>query len=768
MTHFFAGTDPSVSPRETRNQSRVRRAAAEGMVLLENRGGLPMALRGRRVALFGNGARHTVQGGTGSGEVNNRGFVTVEQGLRNAGAEIVTERFLDGDCPIGEAFPDADAALYILARNSGEGADRKNEPGDFRLSDEERALIEAVGRRYGGVTVVLNVGGVLDASFLQTCPCVNAVLLMSQPGSASGDALADVLSGVSEPCGRLTTTWGRYGDYPNAAKFSHNNGDTDDEFYTEGVFVGYRWFDSFGKTPLYPFGYGLSYTSFAMETENVSFEGENVAVCVRVRNTGSRPGKQVAQVYVSAPEGRLCKPYQELRAFGKTGRLQPGESETLTLTFPIARMASFDEARSRWVLEAGEYLVRVGEHSRRTKLAAVLTLEREAVCEQLAPIMPLDCEMEVLQPDRSLYYTYPEERSERETAVRLSLDGFAPSEAPARCAPKPDTSLADRLTSEEQASLCVGAPVRLVPGAAGETAALPERGVPGLALADGPAGLRLCPSFAADESGEVVFQAPAFGVEDPELLGKDRESKPGETVYYQYATAIPIATALAQTWNTELLREMGDLVGEEMDEFGVTLWLAPGMNIHRNPLCGRNFEYFSEDPLIAGLCAAHITKGVQSHPGRGTTIKHFCCNNQEDNRLFVNEHVFPRALREIYLRGFEIAVKESQPLAIMTSYNLVNGVHTANARDLLTVAARDEWGFRGVVMTDWGTTHPDSGHKYGNSSAAGCIRAGNDLVMPGEKRDKEEILEALEAGTLSKEALRDCAARVLALSGPEK
>lgn len=253
---------------------------------------------------------------------------------------------------------------------------------------------------------------------------------------------------------------------------------------------------------------------------------------------------------------------------------------------------------------------------------------------------------------------------------------------------------------------------------------------------------------------------------------KERPEDIGTVDYYQYCTAIPIATSLAQSWDMELIEDVGNLVGEEMLEFGITLWLAPGMNIHRNPLCGRNFEYYSEDPLLSGKCAAADTRGVQSHPGVGTTIKHFAANNQEDNRMFVNAHVSERALREIYLKGFEIAVKESQPLSIMSSYNLINGVHSANARELLTVIAREEWGFEGVVMSDWLTTSSlgemfGKGSKYTRSSAAMCMYAGNDLIMPGSEEDIAEILDSYYgrneavSGIVTLRDLQECALHVL-------
>ena len=298
-----------------------------------------------------------------------------------------------------------------------------------------------------------------------------------------------------------------------------------------------------------------------------------------------------------------------------------------------------------------------------------------------------------------------------------------------------------------------------VPGSAGETTeALEEKyRIRSLIMADGPAGLRLRQSYQVDRETDSVYGTGVLGSLENGFL-EPMEIHENADTYYQYCTAFPTGTALAQTWDTELLAEFGRAVAEEMREFHVDLWLAPGMNIQRNPLCGRNFEYFSEDPFLSGTLASAVTRGVQEHTGCGVTIKHFACNNQEDNRMGVDSCVSERALREIYLRGFEIAVKESAPAAIMSSYNLINGVHAANSRDLCTVAAREEWGFKGVIMSDWNTTVPEDG-----SIPWKCAAAGNDIIMPGNRRDDADIRRAYEQGELSEKQIRECAGRILAL-----
>ena len=295
-----------------------------------------------------------------------------------------------------------------------------------------------------------------------------------------------------------------------------------------------------------------------------------------------------------------------------------------------------------------------------------------------------------------------------------------------------------------------------VPGSAGETHRCAiDKGLASIVLADGPAGLRLMKYYHVND-GSIVTMPFEFSLEGG-LFYDDSRELPGER-YYQYCTAIPVGTLLAQTWNRALIREVGAMIGTEMEYFGVTLWLAPGMNIHRNPLCGRNFEYYSEDPYVAGTIAAAMTEGVQSNYGCGTTIKHFACNNQEDNRMGSDSVISERTLREIYLKGFEIAVRESQPLSIMTSYNLINGVHAANNYDLCTETARNEWGFKGMIMTDWTTTEVDE-----KCTASGCMRAGNDLVMPGCFGDHDNMHKELAEGTLKIEDLKACIARLVSV-----
>ena len=801
MSRFYPGqSDETVSEREKASRAVARRAAAEGMVLLENDGLLPLA-PGVRLGLYGLGARHTIKGGMGSGDVNSRDTVSVDAGLRAAGYEIVNTRWLDEydaayddarerwirgiydsiggerdfmklyeahvrltfrepDLPIRtEDTEKADALIYVVSRTSGEAADRREVPGDYYLSEKEERELRILCGSGKPVAVLLNVGGIIDLGFMDELP-VAALLLIGQPGCEAGNAAADVLSGRVDPSGRLTDTWARsYSDYPSSARFSHRDGNLLEEFYTDGIYVGYRYFDTFGVKPRYPFGYGLSYTGFSREAGLPVTDGTEVSVPFTVRNTGKTAGRDAVLLYAACPNAEQKKEYRRLVAFAKTKLLAPGESETLRLRFDLYALASYRTGRAAWMLEKGDYTLLTDE-TEGERAAAVLTLNRTVRVSQLSNVCPLlDSLTEIEPSDERITANNERLKALSEGAARVSVDKAAAtaekrSERRRAEIPADETlmerarELTVRLTEEQKIFLTVGAPsfyatdsiggaVNNVPGAAGETVAFPDLGIPGMVLADGPAGLRLQQRYEIDPATGEIYRLDRFESLENRFFGKLAVHECAVS-RRQYATAIPVGTLLAQSFDTELLEEVGAVIASEMKEFRVPVWLAPGMNIHRNPLCGRNFEYFSEDPTVSGVTAAAVTRGVQAEPGPGVTIKHFACNNQEDNRMGVTSNLSERALREIYLRGFEIAVKTARPVSIMTSYNRINSVHAANSFDLCTVVAREEWGFAGFIMTDWTTTN--GGH---GSSAAKCILAGNDLVMPGTDNDRREIREAL-------------------------
>ena len=801
MRWYPGQTTDEITERETKMRGIARKAASEGMVLLENNGVLPLKA-GMKLALFGQGARYTIKGGTGSGDVNSRNTITVDAGLRNAGYRIVNDAWLDRfdeayakslkkweadiyaevgeerdpkklyhahatmrpelpDNPItAEDAADAEAVIYVISRISGEFADRRAEKGDYYLSDREKSELETIGGFGKPVIVLLNVGGIIDLSFLEESRA-DAVLLMSQAGSEGGNAAADVLSGQVNPSGRLTDTWAmHYGDYPSAETFSHRNGNLEAEYYTDGIFVGYRYFDSFGVKPRYPFGYGLSYTAFEYEICGAGAEGSGVTVGVRVRNSGNSAGRQVIQLYAACPSDEAVTERKRLTAFGKTGVLQPGEEETLELSFDLKQLSIYHEGRSAWILQKGEYGIFAGENAQAVKPAVRLRMAETAVTEQLSPVCELREALTEICPEKpdtdlsGIAFPMPEiditgagktiAAAQKEKAPGYRVDPETEREA---------AEIAGKMTLRDKACLVVGARSAMageivgsqatkVPGAAGETVGFENYGIPGTVLADGPAGVRVNYEYEIDcATGNIIQPKDWFEMLEARFF-KRKIRHEGAILRYQIATAIPIGTMLAQTFDPELVREVGEAIADEMQAFRVDVWLAPGMNIHRNPLCGRNFEYYSEDPLVSGIMAAAMTRGVQKEPGVGVSIKHFACNNQEDNRMHVNEHISERTLREIYLKGFEIAVKTAGPMTIMTSYNRINGVHSANNYDLCTKIAREEWDFGGYIMTDWSTTNG------GGSNAAKCIAAGNDLVMPGKDSDIQEIIDAVEGKRL--------------------
>ena len=819
---FNGTTSPEVTQRETDHRKLAREAAAEGFVLLENKDHfLPLA-KGSKVGLYGAGAIRTIKGGTGSGDVNERDSVNIFQGMKNAGYDVTSSEWLEdydklyvqarldwkneiftklnGDDtkffdaysatpffmpsgnPIDEekaAADGADTAFFVLARIAGENKDRFDTEGDYFISKEEKAILAQVSRCYKNVVLVINTGGLMDLAFVEEFDNIRSILQYVQAGQEGGNAFADVVSGDVTPSGKMTDTWAKdYYDYPGAEVYSYKSGDLMKEKYEEGIFVGYRYFDTFEVPVRYSFGYGMSYTDFEIRTDDIKVSGRGmmnpkVSVTVTVNNTGDTyAGIEVVQIYASCPQGKLVKEFRRLAGFGKTKLLAPKESQTMTITFPLYQLTSYEEESASWILEPGMYGIWVGNDLNTSVLSGALELDEKAVMTACENICPLKEKLNEISPDAEKVQAREaawqnEVREKRMSVIELKAAEIptekvdyqpVPEELPGKAG-----KIVDSLSVDQLALLATGDPGRAqenalgsagisVPGAAAETSPCASEepwNVTTIALVDGPAGLRLKKEYQVD-NGEIVASDFLAALEGGFFCPPQKKRG---TTYYQFCTAIPVGTLLAQSWDVELIKRVGEMIGHEMELFNVTLWLAPGMNIHRNPLCGRNFEYYSEDPLLAGMMAAAMTLGVQKVPGCGTTIKHFACNNQEDNRMGSDSILSERALREIYLKGFEIAVKDAQPMSIMTSYNLINGVHAANCYDTCTKAARDEWGFAGAIMTDWTTTNVQI---QGECTAAGCMRAGNDMVMPGLPEDHENIKKELADGTLTMAELKRC------------
>lgn len=799
---------------EKEHLERLRKANAECTLFLKSNGDFPIE-QTCEIALYGNGARHTVKGGTGSGEVNSRTFTSALRGLKESGFKVTTldwldeydmvrkkaqEAFIDNMKKrakdnhklasieaMGAVMPEpdyeiaiertCDIAIYVLGRISGEGNDRLPQQGDVFLTETEKRDILKLQEVYTKFLLVLNVCGPVDLSGV--ADQVDNILLLSQLGVETGAILADIILGRSYPSGKLATTWADWKDYCKEGDF----GDKNTTRYTEGIYVGYRYFDSVGKKARFPFGFGLGYTTFDIKVLQVYADRRQIISSIFVANTGSFIGKEVVQLYLSCPMGKLDKPYQQLVGFAKTPELAPGETATMTIAFDMADAASYDEKNGEYILEEGEYILRAGNSSVHTVQAAIILLARTVVVKKVKNLRDHTGFDDYKPNQQRIRERFFEEQQAGVPQVVLVSDDFTTKRVDYDAEGSIDPAV--QLLSDEELVYAgmgafdrkgmlanvIGESGKTVAGAAGETTGLlTDRGFPVVVMADGPAGLRLARLFYRDAKGAHSYGSNSISGVDEYMPGflkkiKNRqpEMKPGMTVKEQYTTAIPIATAIAQSFNTEYAATCADIVADEMERFGVHLWLAPALNIHRNILCGRNFEYYSEDPFVSGVMAAAVTNAVQKHPGCGTTIKHFAANNQETNRYNNNSIVSERALREIYFKGFEICIARAKPCAVMTSYNLLNGIHTSERRDLTEDILRSEFGFEGVVMTDWitGGRFIYDSQLYPMPNAGRVAKAGGDLFMPGSKGDYKRCMEMVKSGHLSKKQLQINATRIL-------
>ncbi|MCR5229697.1 MAG: glycoside hydrolase family 3 C-terminal domain-containing protein [Solobacterium sp.] len=798
-----ASVSSAVSDREKKNRQLAREAASEGIVLLENNGVLPLSPC--PAALFGAGAGFTIKGGSGSGEVNVRHDVNVLEGLENAGFTITSKdwisryaktwqsgkeefikaqrkkllklntavlaelmaaeyRYPSGDRLSRNDLSGTDTCIYVLSRQSGEGYDRKDEAGSFRFDETEEHNIRFCAEHFRRFILVINTGAPVDLTPLDSISGIGAVVYMGQPGMEGGNALADILTGRKSPSGKLAVTWPeKYKDVPFSDEYSISKGIN--AAYKEGIYVGYRYYDSFCVKPRYPFGYGKSYTAFDVSVAEAAAEGTDIRISASVTNAGAVSGKEVLQLYVSCPQGSRPKELQRLCAFEKTKELAPGESEILTLSFPVSSLSGYDESSAETYLEQGDYLIRLGTSSRDTCPAAVLHLSRHIVLSKHQNLCPSDHTVsklrhslkETVLPEGLPVLNIPESLFEapasfslpQETVpadVRQYISGFGPKDMIRFCA---GTGLFG-----EKKGFCV-------PGAVGHTTTgYISRGIPNIELCDGPAGLRIQRRSTLTKNGKIKAVDTSISLYEflPPVIKKFLLGNPDkEQVLFQYVTGFPVAAVTAQTWNKDMAYRIGQAVGTEMEEYGVSVWLAPALNIVRNPLCGRNYEYYSEDPLISGKMASAIIRGVQETPGRHVTVKHFAVNNQEENRYYVSSDLDERALREIYLRGFETAVKEGHPHAVMTAYNKINGIYCAENKDLCTGILRGEWSFDGIVMTDWLSTGEN------RADEAKAIEAGVDLIMPGGNKTLKALRTALKENRLSQESVRKACIRVLKL-----
>ena len=725
----------------------LRRAAAEGAVLLKNNGVLPLE-NNETLALFGRVQSEWFYTGYGSGgDVNKPYAVNLIEGIRGCSAlqlyEPLAKLYSDwseknpidhgfwGHWPrfypemplsrevAADAAAKADCAVVTIGRSSGEDRENALEKGSFYLTDDERKLLETVTEVFEKTVVLLNVGSIMDLSWLHDFgDKIGAVLLVWQGGMESGNAVADLLCGAVCPSGKLTDTIARqYADYPSADDF----GAAEFNNYTEDIFVGYRWFETFKpETVLYPFGYGLSYTDFSVQFSALKEENDGFALSCTVTNTGKKySGKTVVQVYVEPPCGALGTPARVLCGFQKTKLLAPGETQTLTVSIPKTRLASYDESgetgyTSAYVLQAGTYSFCLGENVRDAVRVAETDFEKTELLEQLeqaaAPVNAVTvCKAKEENGARVLsrepvYLSKVDLKQRILDTLPEAVEMTGDRGIKLRDVRDGKTTMDDfvaQLDLTELEAISRGAYIMNsplgVPGNAGVYGgvlpSLRAKGVPPVTTTDGPSGIRL----------------------------------------YSCCSLLPIGTLLACTFDEALVEEVYKAVGAEMREKGTDVLLGPGINIHRNPLCGRNFEYYSEDPLVTGKIAAAAVRGLQSN-GVSACPKHFACNNQEFRRSTNDSRLSERALREIYLKGFEICVKEAAPQNIMTSYNKINGVHGHYQYELCTTILRGEWHYDGCVMTDWWMRSQKSPEFPKLKDNAYRVRAQVDVLMPGGKR----------------------------------
>ena len=811
---------------EKEEQIRIalgREVAQEGMVLLENKGALPLK-DGAKVALFGVGSFGFLHGGSGSGGTFADYVVKMPEAMTNAGA-VVDEFLLNqyteycaaeqkkvekepphmrrGTIPemalpegmIAAAAEKNDAAIVTISRLAGEGRDRKPERGDYYLSDEEHALFAAVRKHFKSVVVLLNICGVIDMEWVELYQ-PDGILMVWIPGQEGASAAADILMGHVTPSGKLVDTIARaWTDIPSSENFGawcdgfELYTGTEDQIpywggvgnhemipvgetvvrpignrryteYQEGLYVGYRYFTTFGVPVRYPFGYGLSYTTFEKTASDFQHTSEGIFFRVTVKNTGSVSGKEVVQIYLHGAEDKLERPDRELVAYKKTKLLAPDEETVLTFEIPNRCLTVYSEEQAAWMLQRGENRLYLGGDSINNVEFAVFTTD-ETVVEQVANHLVLNHtrpfnQLSKRDPEGTKPKAPPISANSAEKHGSMKKNDFVWPQIPTEEGKWKLKDVKDGKVSMEEflqqaedfelVVLLIGAnltsltavetqnremmeqmpmepPAKAtqlgelsenIPGLNGYTATIARLGIPTITMADGPSGIN----------------------------GGGRPHK----------LAYPTATITASTFNEELIEALGEAMGQEAEARKVDVWLAPAMNIHRNPLAGRNYEYYSEDPLVSGKTGAAIVRGAQKHP-LTTCVKHFAANNQETSRWDKDDSVMTeRTLREIYLRGFEIVVKEADPHSIMTAYTPLNGPQTAASYELITDILRGEWGFDGFVVTDW---EGDTG------LAVECLQAGNDVLMPGFPGMVDWVYKRTQDGTLSRKTLEDCAARLL-------
>lgn len=778
--------DNQVSERELKNQLLAYRTALESIVLLKNDNNILPLNCDDKMVVYGSGAIFTINTGVGSGNVNSRFsdsiinaltsndinlldaeyFRNVYQAKNNEDdnfskyikknirhlniKNLVNSIFETPNMPyvsLGK-LEDADKCLYVISRQCNENSDLKNEEGGYLLTTNEINDLSMLNDKYSDIILIINAPSGLDLSPLDDLSNIKGIVNYGYGGMVGAKALSDILLGKVSPSGKLSITWPKHiEDIPNSKTFGKNVDSID---YNDGIYVGYRYFDTFNVPVRYPFGYGLSYTNFDIKPISASIDDGTFNMQVNVTNTGDVAGKEVVECYVELPFSAQGTEKNRLVSFVKTHLLDPNETRTYNLSFNINQLCSFAyNGLHSEIINKGLHIVKVGNCINNLKPVIGINSSNELMyqgCETLYRNSIL--QNELIAPERhtdpgnlKILDIYPSDLKYRN--VNITHHDIDDNQVSNRV--KLKTLVGKGFTSLQY------------PGAVGKIYDSVNQNW--IVVNDGPAGCRVTKETISHLNGLVKVPAspimPALSYYPKNLVNLVfGDASKAKNVIYNYATAFPSEISLAQTWNTDLIKEVGAAIGTEMREFNIDIILAPALNIIRNPLCGRSFEYFSEDPLLTSKCGISYINGIKSIAGRDVCIKHFCCNSQEANRQKYSANVSERALREIYLSAFRDTIIETKPAAVMSSYNKVNGFYVSETSTLLQNFLRQECGFDGFVMTDWYAT----GKKY--ADPVNAIVSGNDVIMPGTVADRMKVLSAYAVGVLDEQILSNVSNRV--------
>ena len=762
---------PNESQREIENQKIAYQAALESIVLLENNQGLP--INNQNVAVFGMGTNYTIIAGLGSGEVHPRKSISIYEGLKASGIHILSTDYLNrlekhvtssintykkkvltniiklqikdlvnsiffypkvDDILINETDLNlnTDTAIYVINRNSSENIDNTNIKGEYYLTDNEKTNLINLSKHYKKLNIIINSGYPIDMNFLKELDHYESVLYVGYPGMQGGLAVANILKGIENPSGKLAQTWPlNYQDIPLIDNYFSNQ---DNLNYEEGSYVGYRYYDTYQVPVKYPFTHGLSYSNFSLSNVTSSNQNNMFNINCDITNNSNYTGKQTVFVFLETGNTKNNHPKNILVGFNKTKALKPNEASNINVNFDLTDFATYDQEKACYLIEKGTYKIKVGFGLNNYLAERTFNIHEDIIIKKVSNITPNNITEKITG--------LPNNIADQGTylAININPDIISYNKKSVYLTNKPDsiafikTLVGHGLTSIKNHAIV------------GEYNDLNGHKY---ALSDGPAGLRVSQKSNKLLGIRLPSDPPVKSLSyfPSSLVNLVYNSKDKKDTTYMFATCFPAETNLAQTFNLQLLNEVGSAIGKEMTEFNIDYLLAPAINIQKNPFCGRNFEYFSEDPFVSGIVSAAIINGVSSYPGKKASIKHFCCNNKETQRNFYSVNVNDQALREIYLKPFEIAIKYANPSALMSSYNKVNHEYVASSNNLINNYLRKELNYEGIIMTDWYATGKNK------ASSVAVIKANADLIMPGTKGELHKLLKAYQKGIITDDEL---------------